>query len=355
MLRSKGGWDDGEVIGNFCVIEDALVWLYPIFIQNLFRKGGVLRLAERRQRGLHGADVIFGQGAGVSSGISQDFVFFVERLGQTKRIFGRETKAAIGFALQARQIKQQRRKLRGRFAFFGGNARLAQTFILDGLSRRDIPDALSSKIRLAFFPGKILIEPAARILAGFRVEGRVNFPVRFGDKFFNLLFALNEDRKRWRLDAADGCQMEPAGFGIESGHGASAIDADEPIGFGTADSGVSQGKHRLIIAQRGETFADGRRGHRLEPEPFDRLPGFGMLDDVAKDQFSFAPGVASVNELIDILSLEKFCEHLQAALRFFDRPKSEMRRDDGQMSKGPFAPFDLKFLRHNQFQQMTNG
>ena len=37
--------------------------------------------------------------------------------------------------------------------------------------------------------------------------------------------------------------MKTAGFRIEGGHGARAVDADQPVGFGAADRGIGQPLH----------------------------------------------------------------------------------------------------------------
>ena len=64
--------------------------------------------------------------------------------------------------------------------------------------------------------------------------------------------------------------------------------------------------HRFAFAQFGETFANRRRCHRLKPKPLNRFIAFGMLDDVAENEFAFAPGVASIDKRINILAFDEF-------------------------------------------------
>ena len=70
-----------------------------------------------RQRFLDRGEVIFRQAARVGTRVGQHLVLFVERLRQRQRGLGRETEAAVGFALQAGQIEEQRRQAGFRLGF----------------------------------------------------------------------------------------------------------------------------------------------------------------------------------------------------------------------------------------------
>src|SRR5207245_2263522 len=108
------------------------------------------------------------------------------------------------------------------------------------------------QVRIAFLAGELLIEPAAFIFAGLRCERAMHFPIGARDKILNSLFAFYQDRERRRLDAANGREKETTGFRVESSHGAGAIDADQPIGLGTADGSVGERQHRSIVTQVSE-------------------------------------------------------------------------------------------------------
>src|SRR5439155_14986736 len=94
-----------------------------------------------------------------------------------------------------------------------------------------------------------------------------------------------------------------------------------------------------------EAVTDGGGGHGLKPETLDGLLRACVLDDVAKDQFAFAPGVAGIDEPIDILSLDQFSQQLESVLVPFDRLQIKVRRDDRQMRKSPLAFLGLELLR----------
>ena len=70
------------MIGDFCIVENALVRLDPIAFQNRPGERRVAGVAQRLQRALHGAGVILRQGARVGARVGEDLVFFVKCLRQ---------------------------------------------------------------------------------------------------------------------------------------------------------------------------------------------------------------------------------------------------------------------------------
>ena len=106
-LGRRAGGDNGEVIGNLGVVEDALVRRDPVFFQN---SGGQRRigLGQASQHLFHRGQVIFWQRARVGTWISQHLVPFVQRLRQAQSDLGGEAEPAVGFALQAGEVVQER-------------------------------------------------------------------------------------------------------------------------------------------------------------------------------------------------------------------------------------------------------
>jgi hypothetical protein len=51
------------------------------------------------------------------------------------------------------------------------------------------------------------------------------------------------------LHAANGGFEKSARLGVKGGHGPRAVDADQPIGFRTADGSIGQRNHFLVLAQ----------------------------------------------------------------------------------------------------------
>jgi len=96
--------DDGKVIGNLGIIEDALVRPHPLLFQNGLGKRTIPGFPQHAKGAADRVEVILGQRARIGSRISEHLVPFVERLGQFQRVRGAEAEAAVGFTLQTRQI-----------------------------------------------------------------------------------------------------------------------------------------------------------------------------------------------------------------------------------------------------------
>ena len=183
----------------------------------------------------------------------------------------------------------------------------------------------------------------------------MDLPVIFGNESLNLFLALDDDGQRRCLHAADRGEVEAAGLGIERRHRPRAVDTHQPVGLGTTDRGVRQRAHGRIIAQGGKPLSNRRRCHGLQPQALDRFVRSGVADDVTKNQFTFPPGVAGVDQGVDLLALDEPDQQLQTRFVFFDRLEVEMRRDDRQMRESPLAALDLVAFGHGQFEQMANG
>src|SRR5204863_794804 len=110
---------------------------------------------------------------------------------------------------------------------------------------------------------EFFVEPTTSVLSGFGFECADDFPVIARNEFFYLLLAFNHDRERRRLHAANRRLEKSARLRVERGHRPRAVDADEPIGFGTAESGVGAREHRIVLARTLESFADRGRSRGL--------------------------------------------------------------------------------------------
>ena len=77
---------------------------------------------------------------------------------------------------------------------------------------------------LAFF--ETFIKPAAGVRPAGSFEVAFHFPVVTGHKGADFFLALHDQRQGRRLHAADGGEVEAAGFGVKRGHGTRAIDTD---------------------------------------------------------------------------------------------------------------------------------
>ena len=331
------GRDDGKVVGNFRVVENAFAGFDPALLENFFRERAVLRSAQHGERFFHGVEIIFRQRARVGTRISEYFVFFVQRLRERQRGARGETEPSVGRALQTGEVEQQGRRLRRRFAFFLDFAGLVVAFGLDGPCAFFVPDTLGAKIWITFpflfCLGEFLVYPAAGVITGSNAERAVYFPVILGHEAFDFLFALDQDRQRWRLHAAHRRFVKTAALGVERGHCARAVDADQPIGFRAADRGVGQRQHFFVAAQMFEAFLDRAGGHGLQPQALHRLLAAGVTGDVTENQLALATRVAGIDDAGDIFAFKQFGQKPQPCFRFLDRQQIKMRRDHRQVGE----------------------
>src|SRR5262249_10330017 len=193
--------DDGEVIGDLLVVEDALVRPDPALLEDARRVRGV---AERLLRGedverlLHRADVGLGQCARIGARIRQRLVLFVQRLRERQRSPRREAEAAVGVALQARQVVERRGKLGRRFRFLGRDAGLAEALRADRFGARPIPEAFGSGLAVVFRLLEVFVEPPAGVVSGGGGKGRVDLPIVARLEGAYAFLAVDEDRERRR-------------------------------------------------------------------------------------------------------------------------------------------------------------
>ena len=345
--------DDREVVGDLAVVEDPFVRLDPAFLEDLGGVHDVRPFLEHLQCLLHRRHVVFRQRARIGTRVGQDLVLFIEGLRESQRVLGGKPETAVGFTLQAGKVEEQRRHLRRGLGLFRDGAGLALASRANRLGPCCLPQAFG--LFLAVFlllPPRV--EPPAGILAGFCTESRVDLPVIARLETADLLFALYKDREGRGLHPAHGREVEAALLGVECGHRPRAVDADQPVGFGPRLGRVGQRQHIAVRAQFRESIADRCLGHRLKPEALDRLLRLGVLDDVAEDQFTFAPRVTGVHQRIDVLPLDEAQQHVEARFTTLDRTQVEMRRDDGQVGKGPLAFLYVVRFGQDQLKQVAD-
>ena len=262
--------------------------------------------------------------------------------------------AAVGLALQRREVVEQRGALCRRLRLLGHRAGLAGALRGDRVRLRLVPQALGAGVGVVLGLRPLLVEPASGVLAGAGAERAEDFPIAARAEGADLLFPLDHDGERRRLHAADRRQLKPAGLRVERRHRARAVDPDEPIGLGAADGGVGERAHLRVGAQLVEPLANRGGRHGLQPEAPDRLRRFRELHDVAEDELAFAAGVAGVDQIADVLALDEAQQRFQPVFVLLDRLQREFRRDRRQVPEGPFAALDLLFLGHADLEQMPD-
>ena len=98
ILRRGAGGNDGEVIRNLGIVENAFVRMHPAIFQDRCGVFGIDAF-QIAQRLFDGAEIVFRQTAGIGTRVGQHLVLFIQRLGDAERILGAEAEAAVGLAL----------------------------------------------------------------------------------------------------------------------------------------------------------------------------------------------------------------------------------------------------------------
>ena len=97
-------------------------------------------------------------------------------------------------------------------------------------------------------------------------------------------------------------------------------------------------------------------GHRLHPEPLDRLLDVADVHDVAEDEFALAAGVAGVDDAVDVLALGELEDLLEAGFGAFDRIELEVFGDGGQDVEVPGQlVLAVAGDRHAQLDEVADG
>ena len=209
--RLRGG-DDGKVVAHLAVVEHALGRAQVVVLQRLAGKRGqvaVLRGGQHLQRLARGGQVVLGQVARIGTRVGQRLVLFVQRLGQRQGGFGRKAELAVGLALQAGQVKQQRAGLGAGLRFFGDGGGLALHGAGNGLGIFGLPQAVGLGLGVVGF-FEFGVEPLARVLPGLGGKVGMDFKVIAALEGADFFLARDDERQRGRLHPAHGGQKEAA-------------------------------------------------------------------------------------------------------------------------------------------------
>src|SRR5882724_466043 len=148
-------------------------------------------------------------------------------------------------------------------------------------------------------------------------------------EILNFSLAVNNDRERRCLHAAKGSHCASSPSAEPQSKRTRRIDADEPVRLVPAPRCASQRLHFSVAPQSSKSLANRLGRHRLQPEAHDRFFRTGILDDIAKDQLTFAPGIACVDDVRDILILDELAKNVDAAAHFFRWREFKFRRHNG--------------------------
>ena len=243
----------------------------------------------------------------------------------------------------------------GRLFGLFDHARFALALGADAFGTTLIPEALGFIIRCGIVFDKLLVKPAAEIASCGDGEFTMNLEIGLWDEIPDLLLTLDKDREGRGLDTADGRELETSLTGVHGGQRTGAVDSDEPVTLGAADSGRGERLHLRVIAQFCKALIDRLLGHRLQPEALHGLFAAGQLDDIVEDQFSFTAGVAGIDHRGDFGLLEQFLDHREAIRGTRNRLKLKLLGNDRQGLQLPREPLAARHLiRQAKLDQVTH-
>ncbi len=347
------GGDDGEVIGNFRVIKDALLEFEAVVFESVLgpvgEVGGGLR--EVGDDLLHVLHVVLGEVAGIGSRIGDHFVTLVESLGEAEGVL----RGKGSFPLESGEVVELRSDLLGGLFLLGDDAGFSLAALGDEFGLLFIPDALGAAVGLVFALLKGEVDPLSFVFSGGDAEVTVDFGVRGGFESLDFLFALREDGEGGSLNATSGGDIKTTVAGAEAGQGASGVEANEPVGFGAALCGIGEIGHFLTFAEAGPGVLDRTGGHGLHPEALYGFIDLPVIHDVLEDEFTFAAGITGVYDLGDVFFTSELEDVLEAAFGLLDRLEGEFRGDGGKDIELPREVLTIGSGGHFELDEVTDG
>ena len=308
-VRDGAGRDDGEVVADLLVVEDAAAGgIDPAGAQRfLGEDAGRVRSLEGLQGSLGVGQVILREILGVGSRVGQRLVLLVKGLGDAEGSLGREAETTITFSLEGREVEEARGAFLLGLAFVGddADAELERLFgHLAGLGF--VVEAFGFlAVGHAGDLGGAAVAPLGDTEVSF------DLPKGLGYEITDLELALDDQHERRGLHASD---REDLALGSTDADrpSAAAVHADQPVSLGAADRGTQEAGLGRLGEQVGEGFGNRRIGHAGQPEPANRQLAAGELVDVVEDELAFAAGIARIDNRSDVLATKELLEEFVA-------------------------------------------
>src|SRR4051794_2157257 len=376
VLELRVGVEDGEEAPRHQVVDPAVVVVH--LLQRVVGVGGDDRVViadlgvvdhppERQQverlhvgRGLAvlGAapdaagdllelrDHVARQVARAGARIGQGLVLLVAALRGAQRAARAEAVARVGLALQRREVVQERRALLALGLVELGD--LAAHAAHGGDDGVRLVGALQARLGAGVEAALV----AARALG---LEGGVDQPVLLGLEGADLLLAARDDGQRRRLHAPERDGAVERGAQPDGGR-ARGVHADDPVGLRARLRRVAQLAEVRLVAQLAEGVAHRLIGHRVQPQALDGLLRLHVLVDVGEDQFALAPGVAGVDDRLDVLAAQLVAHDLHLLLgALVAHHELEGARHDRQIGHAPLLELVVVLVGLGELDEVTDG
>ena len=245
--------------------------------------------------------------------------------------------------------------LRGLFAFLN-NSDLAFATSDHSVGFFFGPNAFGFRLVVIFVLLKILAEPTPCVLASVDFKICMDFEIRFWDETANFSFAFGKNDKCWRLNSTGRGYIEATVPRSKSGQRSRPVESNQPVALASADGGIGQVIHLLARPHGVPRLDDRAISHRLHPHALDVKVLFDIrhLHQVAKNQFSFSTGIASVHDGRDVLLFQQTDQQLEPSFAALDWLQLELFRDVRQVFHAPRQLFSVLLGGHFQPHEVTN-
>ena len=169
-------------------------------------------------------------------------------------------------------------------------------------------------------------------------------------------FPVHQESQCRRLHAPRGPRRLLLATGQALRQSPGRIHSDQPIGERPALRRRRQASKLLARTKRLEAIANRVRRHRLEPEAAYRLRPTVVLDDLVKDQFPLAPGVAGIDETIDILAKGEILDRADSiGVSLLWADSKLPHGQDRQHFQRPGLVLGIDLFRRKQLEEMPHG
>ena len=291
---------------------------------DVFGSLGVAVVAPYVGRGrLDLADHVRGEEARARARVRDRLVLLVEPLRRGERPPRGEAEEGVRIPLERRQVVEELR-------------RLALGLLLQLRDRARLPGCLGDDRRrlVLLDPLPSEIAPAVQALTAGR-EARLDEPVGLRGEGADLELPPDDQREGRRLHPAQGDGAVEGRAQADRGR-ARRVHADEPVRLGARPRRLLEQVHLLAVAQVLEGLLDRGLRHRVQPQALDGLLHARGLVEVGEDQLPLAPGVAGVDDQLDVLVLHQLVDGVELLLGLLVvGDELELLRHDRQVLEAP--------------------
>ena len=324
------------VVGDLTVVEYFLALLQWLALDTLHQREVLPQAIEYlRAFGIY----VIGQEGGIHTRVSGELLL-IERLYKLQREVGTEAVLVVALHLQAREIEQARGSL--------------CAFLLLYVGYGEWQFAHRCQSRLTFLA---CAEPSFALLhhcgeGGIAIDGGEH-PVGDGYEVLYLALAVDYECQCRCLHPAHAQHLAARAIAarVESG----GVHSQQPVAYGTHETGFIESLIFALILERLESLAYGIFGQTVDPQPLHRARSLCLEHHPPLDELTLLAGITAVDYLgglaHECLYGAELPFHPLVSLQF----DAEAGRYHGQSSQAPWFPQGRIVGRFLEFTQVAKG